>query len=68
MRLTVSGHSFEILSLEGVLALCKHLGFKGVDISGFHARGRCSIEPEAIAADPQGSLPCSMCVKCRTFR
>jgi len=54
MRLTISGHSFEVLSLEGVLSLCKHLGFKGVDISGFHARGRCSIEPEDIAADPQG--------------
>ena len=48
MRLTISGHSFEVLSLEGVLSLCKHLGFKGVDISGFHARGRCSIEPEDI--------------------
>lgn len=54
MRLTVSGHSFEILSLEGVMALAHHLGFRGIDISGFHARGRCSLEPEDVAADPQG--------------
>lgn len=53
MRLTVSGHSFEILSLEGVMALVHHMGFKGIDISGFHARGRCSLEPEDVAADPQ---------------
>jgi sugar phosphate isomerase/epimerase len=54
MRLTVSGHSFEILSLEGVMAVAHHLGFKGIDISGFHARGRCSLEPEDVTADPQG--------------
>jgi sugar phosphate isomerase/epimerase len=53
MRLTVSGHSFEILSLEGVMALAHHMGFKGIDLSGFHARGRCSLEPEDVAADPQ---------------
>lgn len=53
MRLTVSGHSFEALPLEGVMAVAKHLGFKGVDISGFHARGRCSIEPEDILQNPQ---------------
>jgi sugar phosphate isomerase/epimerase len=33
--------------------LSHHLGFKGIDISGFHARGRCSLEPEDVAADPQ---------------
>ncbi|MBZ0291735.1 MAG: sugar phosphate isomerase/epimerase [Anaerolineae bacterium] len=54
MRLTVSGHAFEILPLDGVLAVAKNLGFKGVDISGFHARGRCSIEPEDILSNPQG--------------
>ena len=54
MRLTVSGHTFEILSLEGVLSLVHHLGFKGVDISGFHARGNASFEPEVVAADPLG--------------
>ena len=54
MRLTVSGHAFEVLPLEGVLAVTKHLGFKGVDLSGFHARGRCSIEPEDILRDGQG--------------
>ncbi|PJF41584.1 MAG: hypothetical protein CUN54_00850 [Phototrophicales bacterium] len=54
MRLTVSGHSFEIMTLEGTMAVAHHLGFKGIDISGFHARGRCSLEPEDVAADPQG--------------
>lgn len=53
MRLTISGHSFEALPLEGVMAVAKHLGFKGLDISGFHARGKCSIEPEDILANPQ---------------
>ncbi len=54
MRLTVSGHTFEMLPLEGVLAIVHHMGFKGVDISGFHARGRIGFEPEDILADPQG--------------
>lgn len=54
MRLSVSNYSFEIMPLEGTLAICKHMGFKAVDISGFHARGRCSFEPEEVAADPQG--------------
>ena len=54
MRLTVAGHSFEILPLEGTMAVAKHLGFKGIDIAGFHARGNASLEPEAVAADPQG--------------
>lgn len=53
MRLTVSGHAFEIMPLEGVLAICHHMGFKGVDISGFHNRGRVGFEPEDILADPQ---------------
>ena len=54
MRLTVSGHSFEMMPLEGVLAIAKHMGFKGVDISGFHARGRIGFEPEELLADTQG--------------
>jgi len=54
MRLTVTNHSFEMLSLEGTLALAHHIGFKGVDIAGFHNRGRCSFEPEAVLNDPQG--------------
>lgn len=54
MRLTVSGHAFEIMPLEGVLAIAKHMGFKGVDISGFHQRGRIGFEPEDILADTQG--------------
>jgi sugar phosphate isomerase/epimerase len=52
MRLTVSAYSFEVLPLEACLSIAKHMGFKAVDLSGFHARGRASIEPEAIAADP----------------
>jgi sugar phosphate isomerase/epimerase len=54
MRLTVSGHSFEVMPLEGVLAIARHMGFKGVDISGFHARGNIGFEPEDILADTQG--------------
>jgi len=53
MRLTVANFSFEILPLEGTLSVAHALGFKGVDIAGFHARGNCSFEPEAVAADPQ---------------
>lgn len=29
------------------------MGFKSVDLSGFHARGRASVEPEAVTANPQ---------------
>ncbi len=54
MRLTVTNHSFERLPLEGTLALAHHMGFKGVDIAGFHNRGRCSFEPEDVLNDPQG--------------
>jgi sugar phosphate isomerase/epimerase len=53
MRLSVSNYSFEVLPLEATLMICQALGFKGVDIAGFHARGNCSFEPEAIAANPQ---------------
>lgn len=53
MRLTVSNYSFEVLPLEATLMICHSLGFKGVDIGGFHARGKCSFEPEEVAADPQ---------------
>lgn len=56
MRLTVSAYAFEILSLEGVLAVSKHLGFKGVDLSGFHQRGNCRIEPEDILHDCAGQV------------
>ena len=54
MRLTVSNHSFEFLSLEGTLSLAKSMGFEGVDIAGFHDRGRCSLEPDEVGRDPQG--------------
>ena len=53
MRLTVSNHSFEYLPLEGTLALAKAMGFTGVDIAGFHNRGRCSLEPDEVGADPE---------------
>ena len=53
MRLTVSTHAFEALNLEGTLAVSKAIGFKGVDIAGFHNRGRCSYEPDEVAAAPQ---------------
>lgn len=52
MRLTVSTHSFEALSLEGTLAIAKAMGFKGVDIAGFHNRGKCSYEPDEVGANP----------------
>ena len=54
MRLTLSNHSFEYLDLEGTLALARAMGFKGVDIAGFHNRGRCSLEPDEVGADPRG--------------
>ncbi len=54
MRLTLSNHSFEYLDLEGTLALARAIGFSGVDIAGFHNRGRCSLEPDEVGADPQG--------------
>lgn len=54
MRLTASAYSFEVLPLEACLSIVKHMGFKSVDLSGFHARGRASVEPEAVTADPQG--------------
>jgi len=53
MRLTVSTHSFEVLNLDGTLAIAKSMGFKGVDIAGFHNRGKCSYEPDQVAAAPQ---------------
>ena len=53
MHLTLSNHSFEYLNLEGTLGLAKAIGFRGVDIAGFHNRGRCSLEPDAVGADPQ---------------
>jgi len=53
MRLTASAYSFEVLPLEACLSIVHHMGFKSVDLSGFHARGRASIEPEAITAKPE---------------
>ena len=53
MRLTVSNHSFEYLNLEGTLTLARAMGFTGVDIAGFHNRGRCSLEPDEVGAEPE---------------
>lgn len=54
MHLTASAYSFEVLPLEACLSIVKHMGFSHVDLSGFHARGRASVEPEAVTANPQG--------------
>ena len=53
MRLTVSTYSFEAINLEGTLAISKAMGFKGVDIGGFHNRGKASLEPDEVGANPQ---------------
>jgi len=53
MRLTVSSYSFEAIPLEGALAVVQAMGFKGTDIGGFHKRGRASLEPDAVGANPQ---------------
>jgi|FLYN01.1.fsa_nt_gi sugar phosphate isomerase/epimerase len=53
MRLTASSYSFEAIPLEGTLAIVKSMGFKAVDIAGFHNRGRASYEPDEVGADPQ---------------
>ncbi len=53
MRLTVSSYSFEVIPLEGTLAIAQAMGFKAVDIAGFHARGRASYEPDEVGANPQ---------------
>jgi sugar phosphate isomerase/epimerase len=53
MRLTASTYSFEAIPLEGTLAICKAMGFKAVDIAGFHQRGRASYEPDDVGAQPQ---------------
>jgi sugar phosphate isomerase/epimerase len=53
MRLTVSTHSFEAINLEGTLAISRAMGFKGVDIAGFHNRGKSSYEPDEVGENPQ---------------
>jgi len=53
MRLTVANFSFEAIPLEGTLAICHSMGFKGVVISGFANRGRASYEPDEVGANPQ---------------
>lgn len=53
MRLSVSSYSFEAIPLEGTLAIAKSMGFKAVDIAGFHHRGRASYEPDEVGANPE---------------
>ncbi len=53
MQLTVCTWSFEAISLEGALAICKAMGFRGVDIAGFHNRGKVSYDPDHTSANPQ---------------
>ncbi len=53
MRLSVANYSFEVLPLEATLMVCRSLGFSAVDIAGFYQRGKCSFEPQDVAADPQ---------------
>lgn len=53
MRLSVSSYSFEAIPLEGTLAICQAMGFKGVVISAFSQRGRAGYEPDEVAANPQ---------------
>lgn len=52
MRLSVANYSFEVLPLEATLMVCRSLGFSAVDIAGFYQRGKCSFEPQDVAADP----------------
>ena len=54
--LSVSAFSFEVLPLEGALAVCHWAGFKGVGLPGFVNRGRSSYDPEEIGANPQPAL------------
>lgn len=53
MRLTVSSYSFEAIPLDGALAVVKAMGFRETDIGGFHNRGRASLEPDQVGAEPQ---------------
>jgi sugar phosphate isomerase/epimerase len=53
MRLSVANFSFEVLPLEATLMVASALGYRSVDIAGFYQRGKCSFEPQDVAADPQ---------------
>ncbi len=53
IRLTASSYSFEAIPLEGTLAVVKSMGFKAVDIAGFHARGKASYEPYEVGENPR---------------
>jgi sugar phosphate isomerase/epimerase len=53
MRLTISQYSFEAIPLEGTLAICHAMGFKGVVVSAFANRGTGALNPDAVGAKPQ---------------
>ena len=53
MKLSASLVSFEVLSLEGVVAVTRDLGFKELDLYGHSQRARAHIEPGEIAENPQ---------------
>ncbi len=53
MRLSVANYSFEVLPLEATLMVSRSLGYSAVDIAGFYQRGKCSFEPQDVAANPQ---------------
>ena len=53
MRLSVANFSFEVLPLEATLMVSRSLGYSSVDIAGFYQRGKCSFEPQDVAANPQ---------------
>jgi len=53
MRLSVANFSFEVLPLEATLIVSRSLGYSSVDIAGFYKRGKCSFEPQDVAANPQ---------------
>jgi sugar phosphate isomerase/epimerase len=52
MKLGITAWTFEGLQLPDCMALCKALGFRRVDIAGFHQRGMNSLEPDAVAQEP----------------
>ncbi|MCC7449094.1 MAG: sugar phosphate isomerase/epimerase [Anaerolineae bacterium] len=53
MNLSVCAWSFEVLPLDGALAICRALGFDRVALSAFHNRGHASYEPDELGANPQ---------------
>ena len=53
MKLGITAWTFEGLPLPDCLALCKALGFRRIDIAGFHKRGMNSLEPDEVGRYPE---------------